>query len=131
MAIAQFDYVALQRAASSGLQGYLGKPPTFGVTISAAAPWDIEWDNGQSSSGVPDSALDKVQFDFAPNVGLVTIDGADGDPNSAYYDSVILTRYTRQAAGAGVTTPYYLVKGINVDAYFEVPVANVTDIEGR
>lgn len=130
MAIAQNSIVALARTGAAGLQGFLGKKPLFGRVTDAAAPWDVLWENGVTAASIPAAQLDEINF-TATDPLVVRIEATDGDTVSGYYDCVVVARYTRTTGGSSLLGTFYLLKSVNTDQYFEVPVAAVSVLEDR
>lgn len=128
MALSTNDTVALLRSGTTSLTGHFGKRPTFGRLVNAADPWTIEWENGNTTTGIPSEVLDKVVFGTS-TAGTVTLVGSDGDAESGYYDCIKIAAYSRQPEGTGTITDYLLLKTINVsEAFLEVNAADVEDV---
>lgn len=129
MALAQGSFVALSREVS-GISGSYGKKPLFGRITNAAAPWDILWENGLTSSSIPSAQLDEINF-FSLNNYVARVTDSSGEGVSGYYDGIVVSSYSRAPGGANPVS-FRLLKTINgTNQWLEIAASQEERLENR
>jgi len=100
----------------------------FGIIVDDSADplFDVLWENGTRSDGIPGLQLDKIEAVGALPAGLVVSVG-----NSPEYYGILVRAYNRDNNDAGVLVPVGLVRLLSSGQLLEVPFASIDTVTGR
>lgn len=129
MALAQGDFVALARVTSPTFSSSFAGPLMIGQLTSAAAPWDILWDDGSQWTGIASEVLDKIDLDIIQEYEVVRITNPGRVGVSSEYDCLRIRRYTRELEGAGGASTWDLLYGLASGQWFEIGTNEQIELE--